>query len=91
MDNQSQLKAAENRCQQLYQDLMNSNTKGMDRWEDIQKKYEESQAVITKQLAAIDELNKKISALKDVNNQLEYTWGQKYQDDMAKKDRDIAK
>ena len=77
MDNQSQLKAAENRCQQLYQDLMNSNTKGMDRWEDIQKKYEESQAVITKQLAAIDELNKKISALKDVNNQLEQTWGQK--------------
>lgn len=47
--------------------------------------------MITKQLSAIDELNQKISALKDVNNQLEYTWGQKYQDDIAKKDRDISK
>ena len=63
----------------------------MDRWQDIQSKYEESQDVITKQLAAIDELNHKISALKDVNNQLEYTWGQKYQDDIAKKDKEITK
>ena len=63
----------------------------MDRWQDIQSKYEESQDVITKQLAAIDELNHKISALKDVNNQLEYTWGQKYQDDISKKDKEITK
>ena len=64
---------------------MASNTKGMERWQEIQKKYEESQDVINKQLSAIDQLNQKISALKDINNQLEYTWGQKYQDDIAKK------
>lgn len=65
---------AEEKQQQLYQDLMNTNNKGMERWQDMQKKYEESQAVITKQLTAIDEFSKKISDLKDVNNQLEYSW-----------------
>jgi hypothetical protein len=68
------LKEAEEKQQQLYQDLMNSNNKGMERWQDMQKKYEESQTVITKQLLAIDEFNTKVSNLKDINNQLEYTW-----------------
>jgi hypothetical protein len=36
---------------------MNSNNKGMERWKDLQIKYEQSQDVITKQLGAIDELN----------------------------------
>lgn len=83
------MKNAEEKCQSLYQELMNANTKGMDRWQEQQKKYDESQAIITRQLQAIDELNQKLSDLKDVNNQLEYTWGQKYQDDLAKKDAEI--
>lgn len=47
--------------------------------------------VITKQLTALDELNQKVSQLKDVNNQLEYTWGQKYQDDIAGKNKEVAR
>lgn len=70
---------------------MNSNNTGVARWQSIQQKYEESQFVITKQLTALEELNQKVSQLKDVNNQLEYTWGQKYQDDMAAKDKAVAK
>lgn len=84
------LKEAEEKQQQLYQDLMNSNNKGMERWQDMQKKYEESQTVITKQLLVIDELNTKVSNLKDINNQLEYTWSQKYQDDISKKDKELG-
>ena len=30
-----------------------------------------------------------MSGLKDVNNQIEFTWNQKYQDDLAKKDSEI--
>lgn len=85
----TQLKNAEEKCQSLYQELMNSNAKGMDRWQEQQKKYEESQGIITKQLQVIDELNQKLSELKDVNNQIEYTWGQKYQEDQAKKDAEM--
>jgi hypothetical protein len=54
---------------------MDSNSKGMDRWQEIQRKYEEGQNVITKQLIVMDELNQKLTALKEVNNQLEYSWG----------------
>lgn len=78
VDSKRLLKEAEEKQQQLYQDLMNSNNKGMERWQDMQKKYEESQTVISKQLLAIDEFNTKVSNLKDINNQLEYTWAQKY-------------
>ena len=85
----TQLKNAEEKCQNLYQELMDSNSKGMDRWQEQQKKYEESQGIITKQLQVIDELNQKLSELKDVNNQIEFTWGQKYQDDLAKKDSEM--
>jgi hypothetical protein len=68
---------------------MDSNSKGMDRWQEIQRKYEDGQSVITRQLSVIDELNQKITALKEVNNQLEYSWGQKYQEDINKKDKEI--
>ena len=39
----------------------------------------------------MDELNQKINSLKEVNNQLEFSWGSKYTDDIAKKDREIKK
>ena len=48
MDAQNKTKAAEERCQHLYQQLMDSNAKGMDRWQEIQRKYEEGQNVINK-------------------------------------------
>jgi len=38
----TQLKNAEDKCQSLYQELMNSNSKGVERWQEQQKKYEES-------------------------------------------------
>ena len=62
------LKQAEQRCHELYQEVMNSNSKGMERWKDMQVKYEDSQTLINKQLSAIETLNSKISDLRDVNN-----------------------
>jgi hypothetical protein len=38
----------EDKRAQLYQDLMNSNNKGMERWQEMQRKYEDSQEMITK-------------------------------------------
>ena len=47
---------------------MDTKSRNVDKWVDHQKKYEESQEIISKQLIAIDELNKKITDLKDVYN-----------------------
>lgn len=85
----AKLKASEKRCNDLYEQMMNSNNKGMERWQDIQVKYEESQAIITKQLKVIDDLNKQIVSLKEVNNQIEYSWNCKYVDDLKKKEDQI--
>jgi hypothetical protein len=70
---------------------MDSNNKGVERWKDIQVKYEESQNIITKQLGMIDQLNKNINELKEVNNQLEYSWANKYADDTKEKQSQISK
>ena len=70
---------------------MNQNNKGVERWQEIQIKYEESQTIINRQLVIIDDLNKNISSLKDVNNQIEYNWNSKYIEDTGKKDATIAK
>jgi phosphoglycerate-specific signal transduction histidine kinase len=61
----------------------------MERWQEIQRKYEDGQDVITKQLSAIDELNQKVNKLKEINNQIEFSWDHKYRDDMAKKEREL--
>ena len=64
---------------------MDSNNKGVERWKDMQVKYEESQNIINKQLTVIEELNKNINSLKDVNNQLEFSWSNKYAEDNKEK------
>lgn len=68
---------------------MDSNNKGVERWQDIQKKYEHSQGIVTKQITMIEELNEQIQKLKDVNSQVEYSWNNKYTDDMKRKDDEM--
>lgn len=70
----TQLKESEKHCKDLYEQLMSQNNKSVERWEDMQRKYEESQAKLSKQLEAIEGLNQQILKLKDVNNQIEYSW-----------------
>ena len=41
----------------------------------MQQKIEEAQEVISKQLAVIDTLNQKLSQVKDLYNQQDFTWG----------------
>ena len=36
--------------------------------------------MIAKQSAMVDDLNGQIEKLKEVNSQLDYTWGEKYRD-----------
>ena len=36
------LKQCEIKCTSLYQELISANRNGVDRWTDIQKKYEEA-------------------------------------------------
>ena len=55
----------------------------------MQQKLEEAQEVIGKLLTMMDEHNQKLSKVKDLSNQQDFTWSQKYQDDMAKKDREL--
>ena len=69
------LKNAESRCQQLYQDLMDSKKEAFQNHSQMQQKIEEAQEVISKQLAVIDTLNQKLSQVKDLSNQQDFTWG----------------
>ena len=47
-DTVTQLKNAEEKCHQLYQDLMDTKSKNMDKWSEHQNKYDESQEIISK-------------------------------------------
>lgn len=38
-------------------------------------KFEEASLVITRQSTVIDDLHKQVEQLKDINSQLEYSWG----------------
>ena len=70
---------------------MKSTNSGVERWQSIQNKYENSQEVINKQLTALEELNDKVSQLKDINNQLEYSWSQKYKSNIADHETEVMK
>lgn len=47
----------------------------MERWVALQDKYEECQKHLQKQIAINEELNEKVVEYKELNNQLEYSWG----------------
>ena len=47
-DTKEMLKQCEEKCTQLYQELINQNRHGADRWTEIQKKYEETQSLLAK-------------------------------------------
>ena len=56
---------------------MSTNKNGMERWNDLQKKYEESQELLSKAQRLNEDLTQKMSELKDLNSQLDYSWGNK--------------
>ena len=39
----------------------------------------------------MEELNDKVSQLKDINNQLEYSWSQKYKSNIADHENEVMK
>lgn len=49
----------------------------MERWNDLQKKYDESQELLGKVQRLNEELSQKITDLKELNTQLDYSWGNK--------------
>ena len=50
----------------------------MHKIHESQKKFEEATLTIANQSSLIDDLNGQLEKLKDVNSQLDYTWGEKY-------------
>ena len=58
----------------------------MERWNDMQRKYEETSALLSRQMQVNEELNQNILRIKELNSQLEYGWGQKFESTVRDKD-----
>ena len=86
-DTKDLLKTCEEKCTTLYQELISQNKSGVDRWTDIQRKYEDTQTLLQRQLAANEELQGKLLDYKELNSQLEREWQQKYE--KLQRDRDM--
>ena len=79
-DTKDLLRTCEEKCTTLYQELISQNKSGVDRWTDIQRKYEDTQTLLQRQLSANEELQSKLLEYKELNSQLEREWQQKYED-----------
>ncbi|TNV86320.1 hypothetical protein FGO68_gene14015 [Halteria grandinella] len=80
------MKKCEEKCTQLYQELIATNKEGVERWSDIQKKYEDSQAALARQAQINEDLQNKLSEYKMLTTQAEYSWQQKYQQAQQEKE-----
>lgn len=74
------MREAELNCNKLYKEMSGSNAKHMTKIHESQQKFEEASLMIGKQSAMVDDLNGQIEKLKEVNSQLDYSWGKKYQE-----------
>jgi chromosome segregation ATPase len=86
-DTKDLLKQCEEKCTQLYQELISQNKSGVDRWTEIQRKYEDTQTLLQKQLAANEDLQTKLMEYKELNAQVEREWQNKYE--QLQRDRDM--
>jgi len=57
---------------------MDHNRMSMERWSDLQKKYDDGQSLMQKYQQTIEDLSSKVTELKDLNSQLDYSWSEKY-------------
>lgn len=71
------LKKCEEKCTQLYQEVINQSKSGVERWTDIQRRYEDTQALLARQTQINEDLQAKLAEYKSLNAQLEYSWGHK--------------
>lgn len=71
------LKRCEEKCTQLYQEVINQSKTGVERWTDIQRRYEDSQALLQRQTQINEDLQAKLAQYKSLNQQLEYSWQHK--------------
>lgn len=85
------LRETEQNCNKLYREIGTSNQAHVDKIEESQKKFEEASLMITKQSVLVDDLNTQLEQLKEVNSQLEYSWGQKYREMAEMKDQQYDK
>ena len=63
----------------------------MEKIHESQQKFEEASLMIGKQSKLVDDLNVQIEQLKEVNSQLDYTWGEKYREMNELKDQEFSK
>ena len=85
------LRETEQNCNKLYREISTNNQQHVDKIEESQKKFEEASLMITKQSVLVDDLNSQLEQLKEVNSQLEYSWGQKYREMADMKDQAYEK
>ena len=89
-DLRNSLREAEQNCNKMYANLTQSSSSQMQKLLESQKKFEEASVMITRQSSMIEELNKQVERLKEINTQLEYSWDQKYNQMIEVKETDMA-
>lgn len=55
--------------------MLNTNKNGVERWGDMQRQYEDTVSLLNKQLQVNEDLASNVLKLKELNSQLEYSWG----------------
>ena len=79
-DTRNAMRDAEHNCNKLYKEISANNASHVTKIHESQQKFEEASLMIAKQSALVDDLNGQIEKLKEVNSQLDYSWGQKYKE-----------
>ena len=74
------LREAEQTCNKLYKDISTQNSQHVEKIHVSQQKFEEASLMISRQSGLIDDLNGQLEKLKEVNSQLEFSWGSKYRE-----------
>lgn len=85
-DLRNSLREAEQNCNKMYANLTQSSSVQLQKLQESQTKFEEASLVISRQSTVIDELHKQVDQLREINSQLEYSWGQKYTEMVNAKD-----
>lgn len=62
------LKKCEEKCTQLYQEVINQSKTGVERWTDIQRRYEDTQALLARQCQINEDLQGKLAEYKSLNS-----------------------
>jgi hypothetical protein len=73
------LRSSEEKCTGLYQELISAGKQGVERWTDIQRKYEESQSMLQRQIQINEDMQGKLAEYKQMSAQVEGQWADRHE------------